>query len=379
MPTRAARLCAFALTIATLAHAQPTPTAANIPYGDGHARQVLDVYIPAGVRRPMPVVVWIHGGGWQAGDKSSAANRAAQLHPEGFAVVGINYRYSSNAIFPAQIHDAKAAIRWIHARGGQYGLDPRRIGVWGSSAGGHLVGLLGTSGGVAGAEGTVGVNDSFSSEVDAVADWFGPADFFGVEGWHTECTPITGVAALLGECLGLIQQNAGNPDPYWQGKAALALLAGPVTHASSDDPPFLIAHGTADNTVWPEHSDNLHEALLAAGAESTIRRVVGAGHGLPPTEVQPVIEFFIERLGQNPCPGDLTLFAIPGQAGYGAPDGALNNDDFFYYIREFAFNNRLVCDMTGSAVPGTPGYGIANGVLNNDDFFFYLTLFGAGC
>ncbi|MEK6700876.1 MAG: alpha/beta hydrolase fold domain-containing protein [Planctomycetota bacterium] len=283
------------------------PSFANVPYAIEHPSQALDVWIPAAPAGPKPVVVWIHGGGWSAGDKSSATggNKVTDLLNRGFVVVSINYRLSQDAIFPAQIHDCKGAIRFLRARAPQFQIDSRRIGVWGSSAGGHLVALLGTSAGVEDAEGTVGGNILQSSRVNAVADFFGPADFFNVDGWHTECIPVTPEAQLLGACLGAIQDNQNNPTAPWPQKVALAHLAGPVTHASNDDPPFHIAHGTADTTVWPEHSQLLHAALVAQGVDSALRLVPGAGHGLPLSENTAAIEFFDRVLEPlPPCPGD---------------------------------------------------------------------------
>lgn len=292
--------------LSPLASAQ-TPTFANVAYAADHPRNVMDVWVPAAPAGPKPLVVWIHGGGWSGGDKSSAlnGNKVADLLARGFVVASINYRFSQDAIFPAQIHDCKGAIRFLRARATQFQIDPRHVGVWGSSAGGHLVALLGTSAGVADAEGSVGGNLSQSSRVNAVADFFGPTDFFGVQGWHVECEPVTPEARLLGACLGDIQANVNNPNPPWPEKVALARLAGAVTHVTADDPPFHIAHGTEDTTVWPEHSENLHAALLAAGVPSTLRLVPGAGHGLPPSENTAAIDFFDSVLEPvPPCLAD---------------------------------------------------------------------------
>jgi hypothetical protein len=94
-------------------------------------------------------------------------------------------------------------------------------------------------------------------------------------------------------------------------------------------------------------------------------------------------EVFYDDMSLEPmgggCEPDLTTGAIPGQAGYGVPNGVLNNDDFFYYLSQFAGGNVAVADLTTGAIPGQPGYGVPNGVINNDDFFYYLGLFAAGC
>ncbi len=353
-PRAVSTVLAAALTavLAAPAFAQ-TPTFPDVVYAGISQRNVLDVYIPASPAGPKPCVVWIHGGGWQSGDKSSVRNasKATELMARGFVVVSINYRLTGEAVFPAQIHDCKGAIRFVRSRAAQYQIDPARIGVWGSSAGGHLVALLGTSGSVAAAEGTVGGNLEHSSRVQAVADYFGPADFFSIQGWHTQCTG-TPEQALLGACLGDIQANVNNPSPPWPALVANAVLAGPVSHASADDPPFHIAHGTADNSVWPEHSELLHAALQDAGAESTLRLVPGAGHGLPTSENALVYEFFLEHLGG--CRADFNN------------DGFVTGEDFDGFTDAFVAGT-FAADFDG------------NGFVNGNDFDGFALSFVGGC
>src|SRR5262249_3763894 len=114
----------------------------------GHERQRLDLYVPAKADAPVPVIVWIHGGAWLGGSKAGGGPALAFVG-KGYAVASINYRLSQHAVFPAQIEDCKAAIRWLRANAKRYNLNPERIGVWGASAGGHRVALLGTSRGLA--------------------------------------------------------------------------------------------------------------------------------------------------------------------------------------------------------------------------------------
>lgn len=288
----------------------------DVAYGDGHVRQVLDVHRPAGQgAERRPCVLWVHGGGWQSGDKATAGPGRNLLLGAGFVVASTNYRYSSQGTSPAQVHDVKAAVRHLRANAAAYGIDPTRIGIWGSSAGGHLAALVGTSGGVAAAEGTVGPWEGVvSSRVQAVVDWFGPADFFRVEGWHLGAG--TAEAALLGFALRDVQANRSNP--AWAEQVALALLTGPTTHVSADDPPFLIAHGDADGVVWPRHSELLHADLVAAGGAATLRIVPGAGHGLGPVQAAEALAFFQETIGVGVpigCPRDVDA------------DGRINVDD----------------------------------------------------
>lgn len=243
----------------------------------------LDLYLPRrDAEARLPVVVWIHGGGWRAGDK--AGTRAPEVLGEGYAVASINYRLSHEATFPAQIHDCKAAVRWLRAHADAYGLDPERIGAWGSSAGGHLVALLGTSGDVAELEGDVGGNLDQSSRVQAVCDFFGPADLLAVlepGAWPSHVSLISPVSLLLG---GPVAERVG-----------LARLASPVTHASPDDPPFLIVHGDKDLVVPLDQSQRLHRALTAAEGESALHVVVGAGHGFRDPTVDALVREFFDR------------------------------------------------------------------------------------
>ena len=221
----------------------------------GHERQRLDLYLPLAGDRPVPVIVWVHGGGWAGGSK--ARTPASRMVQSGFAVAAINYRLSQHAVFPAQIHDCKAAIRWLRAHAAEYRLDTRHIGVWGSSAGGHLVALMGTSNGVADLEGTLG-NPEQSSDVQAVVDWFGPTDFLTVGPKETRTN------LLGGDPLQIPEQ---------------AKRASPIHYVSKDDPPFLVMHGDADKTVPIAQSETFTEALQDAGVDATFIKVVGGGHG----------------------------------------------------------------------------------------------------
>jgi acetyl esterase/lipase len=226
---------------------------------------------------PMPVIVYIHGGGWNHGDRKSALTSISNyVRNRGYIGVSVSYRLTGEAPFPAQIQDVKLAIRYLRAHAEQYYIDPERIGVWGSSAGGHLAALLGTTADwVAGEmieldngntvasldlEGTGGWSD-YSSRVHAIANWYGPADFTS-----EFANNYSSVTALLG----------GNraftvPD--------LARLAMPGTYATEDDSPFWIRHGDADATVPYEQSLVLNEQLTAADVVVDLLIVPGQGHG----------------------------------------------------------------------------------------------------
>lgn len=248
---------------------------ADIPYAnDTLVRHRLDLYIPDGATTPLPVIVWIHGGGWAIGDKNLAADAYQLRYPRnGYALVSINYRLTNQAIFPAQIHDSKAAIRWIRANAAQYNLDPTRIGVWGSSAGGHLVALLGTSNDVIDMEGTVGSNLQYSSRVQAVVDWFGPTDFLQMD-----------TQAIAQGCGGSNHDAPGSPESVLVGCPiqtcpTAVQRANPLTYYTRDDPPFFIQHGNADCTVPRGQSQILYNLMQTGGHDASLTLIPNAGHG----------------------------------------------------------------------------------------------------
>lgn len=263
----------------------------DVEFGAGGKRPLLMNILkpsrPTGA--PMPVVVFIHGGAWRAG--THRVFQTAFLAAGGYFTASIEYRPSSEALFPAQIEDCKCAIRFLRAHAEEYGIDPDRIGAWGSSAGGHLAALLGTTAGEPKLEGTGGWPEQ-PSRIQAVCDWFGPADLATLP---DEDDPLS---SPQGQLLGDAPQDV--PE--------LAKLASPISHISPDDPPFLIVHGENDFVVPMAQSELLHRALTEAGVESTLIRVTDAGHGLNPTsrDAQPqptraevdqkVLEFFDRHL-----------------------------------------------------------------------------------
>jgi acetyl esterase/lipase len=242
--------------------ATPRPAAdhRDLAYTTVPRRLALDLYTPAGTA-PFPLVVWIHGGSWVSGSRELVPGHPAlRLRERGYAVATIDYRLVPTGFFPAQIHDCKAALRWLRANAGSYGLDRERVGVWGASAGAHLAALVGLTAGNPQLEDLSQGNGSESSRVRAVVDWFGPTDYRLADAEQQLTASI-----LLGCPVSLC------PD-----KAA---LASPVSHVDGGDPPFLIQHGTSDRTVPIVHSEVLHGTLLAAGASSQFDRLEGAGHG----------------------------------------------------------------------------------------------------
>ena len=264
----------------------------DLPYvtGSNDQRQKLDLYLPrVKPDEKLPLVVWIHGGAWKMGSKEDGP--ALALADHGFAVASINYRYSTKAIFPAQIYDCKAAIRWLRAHAAEYGYDATKIGVWGASAGGHLSALLGTTGGVASLEGDGGNADQ-SSTVQAVSDWCGPTDLttFNQEAMQPrfrESKPELFINELLG----------GTPDK----NPELAKSGSPIFFVTKDDPPFLIVHSIEDPVVPFEQSNEFAKKLEAEGVKVKLLKINSDDH-MPMTEANfnAVFNFFDETLKPSP-------------------------------------------------------------------------------
>jgi acetyl esterase/lipase len=245
---------------------------ADVPYaGTDNPRQRLDLLVPKRSQddRPLPVIVFIHGGAWLAGDRLAGHGALSPYVASGdYAGVTVGYRLTDKATWPAQIHDCKAAIRWVRANAARYRLDPDRIGVIGGSAGGHLAAMLGASGGVPELEGELGPNKGVSSKVTCVVDEFGPSDL-----------------PNMGKAPSRIDHDAPNaPEGRLIGGAVpshleAARAASPITYVSPDDPPFLIVHGTADDTVPFDQSKRLYDALKAGKVPVLFIPVEGGGHG----------------------------------------------------------------------------------------------------
>ncbi|MCK4751454.1 MAG: alpha/beta hydrolase, partial [Bacteroidales bacterium] len=175
------------MTISMIGYSQNYRKIKDIPYASHRVshKQALDLYIPES-DGAMPCLIWIHGGAWLAGSKDGLPREVDMLPDHGYVVASIGYRLSSEAIFPAQIFDCKAAIRFLKANAGTYGIDPNKMAVSGSSAGGHLVALLGTSCDIQELEGELGEHLDQSSCVQAVCDFFGPTDLLALLGQRGE-------------------------------------------------------------------------------------------------------------------------------------------------------------------------------------------------
>ena len=249
----------------------------------GHPRQRLDLYSPK-TGDHFPVVLWVHGGGWESGTKDSCPV-VKLLTDRGFAVASVGYRVSSAAPFPAQLNDLKAAVRWLRQHADTYHLDGERIGVWGVEAGGHLAALLGTSGDAKGFD--IGPYTDLSSRVQAVVEWAGPTDFLR----FTEST-----SRLVRDKQGSIFEKllAG---PVLE-KKELAESANPIAYVSADDPPFLIMHAKGDPVVPLAQSELLVDALKAAGVSVEFEPVEGKRQAIANLETNARAVDFLERVLQ---------------------------------------------------------------------------------
>jgi len=223
----------------------------------GYRPLKLDVYVPSAVKpaRPLPLVIWVHGGGWEIGNPRADwtygdwTQVLARLSARGYIVAGVSYRFSLEAPFPAQIDDVHAAIRFLRQNASEWGIDPNRVYIWGLSAGGHLAALAGTE----------SATEPADLRVQGVVDWFGPTDLSGLK-------PSPGLSALL-HC-----------PASGCSEAALA-AASPVTYVSAEAPPTLIMQGGADPLVHPAQSQELYDRLKAVGVQAQLLIFPGLGHG----------------------------------------------------------------------------------------------------
>jgi len=244
---------------------QPIPLLwiTSLPYGEADGTPLLlNVVCPYPMpTTPRPAVVWVHGGGWSAGDRWDGHNDCfcPLLAQHGFFTVTIEYRLMPQARFPAQLHDVKAAIRWLRANTATFPIDPDRIGIWGFSAGACLAALAGLTGDVPALEGNCG-SPSYSSRVQAVAVGAAPADFLDYRSGD--------LREFLIDFLG------GTPDE----RVELWQCASPIYHVDGNAPPFLIAHGTRDELIPIAQAERLATALTAADVTVEFIVIEGVYH-----------------------------------------------------------------------------------------------------
>ena len=242
---------------------------------NGHERQKLDLYLPeTPAGRPLPLIVHIHGGGWRGGSKFPCP--VVGMVAQGYIVASVEYRFSQKALFPAQIQDCKAAIRWLRANSTRYDIDPEHIGVTGGSAGGHLSALIGTTGGT-NVFAPLGGNEEQSDRVQAVCDIYGPTDFSTVMQQAADDRNVRNIFTF----------NSSS-DPYslligasLEDNDDKTAAVSPVHYVNKDSPPTLILHGTHDTMVPFAQSEEFAAALKEKGVAVWLQALPGSGHGGP--------------------------------------------------------------------------------------------------
>lgn len=277
----------------------------DIAYGTGSGRELmLDVLRPrdpGGERRP--AVIWVHGGGWMGGDRAPSPN--APLVARGFVTASIGYRFTQEATFPAQIHDVKAAIRFLRANAGRWNIDPDRIGIWGASAGGHLAALAAVTAEIATLEGDGG-HPGVSTAVQAAVPLCPPTDFM-LDWSRTSAYPPHPEVGVAGP------QLLGGADLADPAVRATATLASPLVHAWAGAAPSLVVHGVRDDLVPVAQARSFVARLREVGApveyielpvdDHSLPSVFGA-EGRPPTEtMERIVAFFATALGPVPLAG----------------------------------------------------------------------------
>jgi len=274
----------------------------------GGRPRLLDLYIPRGAARPMPVIVWLHAGGWRAGDRKQAPDLSRHFASHGFAMASIDYRLSGEATFPAQLHDVKAAIRWLRAHGGGYGIDGGRIGLWGASAGGHLATLAALTPTNELGRPDDGANEhrDVPTDVQAVVTAYAPIDFLSMDAQRDEARIAVEDPSAFVLPAGARTADARSYESLLIGapindRPDLARAASPLTYMAAGAPPFLIVHGRSDRAVPVQQSELLQEALARCGTDVTLHLVDERGHGFldradaAPARTLAVIETFFRR------------------------------------------------------------------------------------
>lgn len=272
----------------------------DIPYAALSPAQKLDIYLPDKVEGPFPVILSIHGGAFMGCDKSDA-----QVTPmlEGlkrnYAVVAINYRLSWEAIFPALVQDAKAAVRWVRANARQYHFNSQRIAAWGGSAGGYQSSMLGTSAGIPELEDLSLGNPDQPCNIQVVVSWYGPTNFLKMDEYLT--------ASGMLPPTGFRHSEPNSPESLLLGQLItevpeMAKAANPETYLRHDAPPFLLQHGVKDPVVPVQHSVEFAAKLKHVLGEDKVELdlIEGAEHADPkfetPANVKRVLDFLDKHL-----------------------------------------------------------------------------------
>ncbi|MFO1499356.1 MAG: alpha/beta hydrolase [Verrucomicrobiota bacterium] len=259
-------LAAFLVAQNRAAELVPGPSLPDIEYARiGDRALQLDLYLPR-LQPRAPLIVWVHGGAWRSGSKKNMP--LGQLVADGYVVASVDYRLSTEARFPAQIHDLKAALRFLRGHGAEWQLATEKIVMAGDSAGGHLAALVGVSNGNAELEGDLGKERTQSSDVQGIISFYGAANLTTILNQSTPhglSVRVPALELLLGD------RPTNTP--------ALAQLASPVFHADKNDPPLLLLHGDQDQQMPVNQALELMGAYQKVGAPVQLEIVHGAPHG----------------------------------------------------------------------------------------------------
>jgi acetyl esterase/lipase len=250
----------------------------DLPYAHLSPAQKLDLYVPEAGEGPFPVFVHVHGGAFAIGDKRDVHLLSYLPGLErGYAVASVNYRLSGEAIFPAGLQDVKAAIRWLRAHGGEYGLDASRIAVGGGSAGGNYAAMVCVTSGVEMFDDPDLGNMGYPCDVLAGVDWYGPTDFLKMD----EQLAASG----LGPC---DHGQPDSPESRYLGATIAKVpekvrLANPMTYVHEGMAPMLIQHGTADCSVPYQQSVEFARSIQEHVGPDRVELdiIEGAGHDDP--------------------------------------------------------------------------------------------------
>lgn len=243
-----------------------------------------DLFLPDTDAAAAPAIIWVHGGGWRAGNRRVAPDLSRCFAARDFAMIAVDYRLTRRATFPAQIEDLKTAIRWVRSVAAEHRIDPDRIGLWGASAGGHLSALAGLTGDAMFTS-AASMYTEYSSRVQAVVDGYGPIDFLQLDAHRPPPDAVSDDPESL--TLPRPDMRSADPDSYESLLIGAPIescpdqvrVANPITYVHPGAPPFLILHGLADTAIAPHQSQLLYEALAAHGNDATLCLIEGLGHG----------------------------------------------------------------------------------------------------
>jgi acetyl esterase/lipase len=261
----------------------PAPSFGRIAYastpkdGEGH---LLDLYLPAKTTAKVPLVIFTHGSGWMRDNgRSEAQALAAVLLPKGYAVAGVSIRSSAQTQFPGQLHDIKAAIRWLRTNAGKYGIDPDHIGIMGDSSGGWTSAMAAVTSDAPEMEGDVGVT-GVSSAIQVAVAFYPPTDILNMDAWAL--SPCDPQVTPFGP--GFCHLVSGSPETRFLGCIATtclerAAMVSPLSYISRADPPIMIIHGENDAMVPHAQGERLYQALNKACHEAQFISLPLAYHG----------------------------------------------------------------------------------------------------